>query len=1260
MARKAKKEQTGEETLQAVEDALTIDFNEDEAASAEADIDPDFGDLEEKLAQAAEGLHDEKAPEADETPQNTDSNDDTEQAAGEENYAVNETVEEFLPDADMLPANDDHDEHLAKLHHLLQQKPSKRIFWFTGVASILWITLCGYYAYTNSLLNLPDGQSFGSRLNDARILLTLGATVIPVMMLWAFAVLVRRAQEMRNAASSMSEAALRLLQPDNVASESVTTVGRAIRREVAAIGDGVERAIARAGELEFLVQNEVMNLERSYGDSEIRLRKLVEEITSEREEIIGHAEKLRNSISQTHIGLTDELESAGSRVEDTARQAVEKLNETLETRAQNFSATLDQSGESLVTSLSATADEVSARISAGKTNLESDLTSKSGEISEMISMAGQAVATLLDTRTVTLREQSDEISRQLEDTIALRSSEFGSRITEAGEAIQSALDEKLSAIDARLNTQGGNLVSALGTRTEALDKVLQERTNAINEAVSSRSSEFGSRITEAGDAIQSALDEKLSTIDARLSTQGGDLISALGTRTEALDKVLQERTAAISETVTIRASEFGSRIAESGEAIQSALDDKLGEIDKNLKTGGGNLVSALGTRTAALDKVLQERTDVIGDTIANRLSGFGQALTGQVDDTVGKLQKQTQALHDNTKDVENIITKRTKSVEEVLKKGTVDLANTIGENLKTIAGKSDDITNVLAERASAVHTKLGENLAASQRILEDKTKEFNELLSSRMSELSGIIDNDALPLVASIEAAGNVANDKLSLTHEMVADEANALFSRLGESTELLKSLIEQTTVNLGAMQQDLAGETLKFANTVSDTKTKMEESSEIAKETQTKLASTSVNVLTGMTNIAERIENQSNTLHEATRLIDAAQTNLETTLEDKQQNLKELAVGLVSRSDEINKTMGSFGEMITTMIEDINERSKGVGGAVTAEISTAIDDATARFAEAADALRKASESVRTELEETRSQMRRGVLELPDETHQSATAMRRVVADQVAALRDLSDIVQKSGKMLDATPAANQANASRQFPTEGNHALAQPQQPAFPPPLPPRTTQATPPPLPPRQPPMPPLRSTPPPVTGEDLRGSVDPAVEFASNAAPNQPQQPQQGGGWVSDLLRRASNDTHSAPPTPSQGSDTTPQGDNRSPLHVVESLNSLSMDIARAIDHEKSVELWDRYQRGERNVFTRRLYTLQGQQTFDEIRDKYMRETEFHAAVDRYIEDFERLLSDVSRNDRDSIMTQTYLTSDTGKVYTMLAHAAGKLGNS
>jgi hypothetical protein len=112
----------------------------------------------------------------------------------------------------------------------------------------------------------------------------------------------------------------------------------------------------------------------------------------------------------------------------------------------------------------------------------------------------------------------------------------------------------------------------------------------------------------------------------------------------------------------------------------------------------------------------------------------------------------------------------------------------------------------------------------------------------------------------------------------------------------------------------------------------------------------------------------------------------------------------------------------------------------------------------------------------------------------------------------------------------------------------------------------------------------------------------------------------------------------------------------HTIESLDSLSVDIARMIDHDAAADLWERYNRGERNVFTRRLYTMQGQKAFNEVRKRYKADREFHQTVDRYIGEFERLLSEVARNDRGQMMARTYLTSETGKVYTMLAHAAGR----
>jgi hypothetical protein len=151
---------------------------------------------------------------------------------------------------------------------------------------------------------------------------------------------------------------------------------------------------------------------------------------------------------------------------------------------------------------------------------------------------------------------------------------------------------------------------------------------------------------------------------------------------------------------------------------------------------------------------------------------------------------------------------------------------------------------------------------------------------------------------------------------------------------------------------------------------------------------------------------------------------------------------------------------------------------------------------------------------------------------------------------------------------------------------------------------------------------------------------------------------GWLSELLTRASQEAEAAaaretaPPPREAAAPETARGERL----TIESLDSLAVDIARMIDHEAAAELWDRYKRGERNVATRKLYTLQGQKAFEEVRRKYRADREFMRAVDRYIGEFERLLEEVSGDERGQALSRTYLVSETGKVYTLLAHAAGR----
>jgi len=334
-----------------------------------------------------------------------------------------------------------------------------------------------------------------------------------------------------------------------------------------------------------------------------------------------------------------------------------------------------------------------------------------------------------------------------------------------------------------------------------------------------------------------------------------------------------------------------------------------------------------------------------------------------------------------------------------------------------------------------------------------------------------------------------------------------------------------------------------------------------------------------------------------------------------------------------------------------VTNDSKGLFQETATEAHQLLQQATDRFSDVMQTMRLMSAEMQHELESTRQELRRGVLELPEETAESTAQMRRVIVDQMEALAELNRIVARHGRNLDTVPAAG----TRQEP-----ARPAPQRAERSPAPAPLSAAATRPQV--EAPSVQPNGQNGSAQNGSAQNGSAQNGAA-QNGAGPNGGAAPGRGG-WLSELLTRASREEDAAPrPTEDRPAfaqprqdERPPRGDDRNVRHTIESLDSLSVDIARMIDHDAAAELWDRYNRGERNVFTRRLYTMQGQKAFEEVRRRYKSDREFKQTVDRYIGEFERLLNEVARDDRGQVVARTYLTSETGKVYTMLAHAAGR----
>ncbi len=426
-------------------------------------------------------------------------------------------------------------------------------------------------------------------------------------------------------------------------------------------------------------------------------------------------------------------------------------------------------------------------------------------------------------------------------------------------------------------------------------------------------------------------------------------------------------------------------------------------------------------------------------------------------------------------------------------------------------------------------------------------------------------------------------------------------------------------------------------------------------------------NVLGNVSDLSGKLETQLATLAEISARLENSNNTIEDTFQARHAVLEQVAQGIMQKSEDVETRMRAFSSLIAETLAGAEDRAEQIGinlsrnaekatsgviqqlaamsttageeGSKASEavrraqaelaesISSAIGDATSRFQDATQEMRSATESIRGELNTVRAELHKATIELPEETRENMATMRRVVAEQIQALSDLSEIVNSHAKPSSTIGTGRIASTSA------------PSRPS-------------------------PVRPT---VTAPRTASAEAPAAPKASAPiAPAEPTRaaaaPEKSGGWVSNLLERASHDDHreAGEQLGNREERKEPKAEvvGRNEPQMVESLNSLSADIAQAIDHNTSLELWERYNKGERNVFTRRLYTIAGQKTFDDIRRKYQADGDFRTAVNQYILDFEKLITDVkAKHGDDPILVEKSLISDTGKVYTMLSHASGKL---
>jgi len=1374
-----------------------------------------------------------------------------------------------------VAANDDR-ASIGQVLQALQRRPTRTPYVIAGLFSAAWI-VCALglaYSYQGEFAALV---SQGGTAVPLLVGLAAGFFA-PVVFFFVLAHMLSRSQELRIIAQSMAEVAIRIAEPETLAHDSIVSVGQAIRREVAAMGDGVERALARAAELESLVNNEVTALERAYNDNELRIRTLLDGLASQRETLVGQAEQVRAAITNVHLDLSHDITSVSETVAERVNEAAQRIARTLSEKGEHITTALGQAADSMIGSLAdrggdlldrleRTSRETTHAIEGASdrltsslnfktdhlneefveiaTNMQQMMSSRLDRVADSFAQKSASIVDLMETRSHALTQTIVETSSHLAETIATRADEVNSTLKSTGDSIVLDLSLRGSDVVSKIEQTGGKitdtiiergekvtetfsasaeaLADSIGVRGEAVREMLAQRLGAFEEMFTHGGSELAERIGRDSNTLGNLITRHVSEFDRTVRTYGGELVERLAQRTQDLNESMKTyldgfdgRVGAKAMEVTTsldqRLGRFQDALDSRTQSLNDALSTRVTDIAKTVADGGKEVVAALDKRIGDVDTSLGNRATQVADNIEIRINRFEELLIGRAEAVTreietrsksaaellnGRMEELSHAIKINSGEaasaLESLATVTAQAITGAAVASSESMRSTAGEVERSLNSLSTGVTGVLKQNAEEVERTLLGVSSEVARNLVGRADEIAAAVSQRSAELTGILDDKSGLLlsaissrtaaftaqvgsatdsaVQSIESSGmafagtmmdnsnelaRIINDaganasdavhrtmkelhektlgaveqsrqtatvtvaEMLETHGMLRSDTTTLFERLREANGLLQEVLSGAQDNLSSIESMLSSRVTEFVGTMNqllertgDTTTRMEDHIGSFYGLTTK-------ALGDLTTLSQQFDGHGRSLVQAVEVVDTSNRRIDETLGARRAALDEVAISLGRRTQDLDERLKRFSGLLDESLAAAEARARDIARVVadaTAEGTRAVADqhdavrvateqerartadalralyeqatneahmlfrenagdaqnmlqeAKERFSDIVSGVKQMAAEMQRELDTTRQELRRGILELPHETAESASQMRRVIVDQIEALAELNRIVARHGRGMDT---AQPDSARRAHPEDsvvvsmggrgtrtsgraditgapGSTPGAGPTTPFAP------TRRADAPSLSPAQ--------------GNSSSLGAGPGAGPGTGAGAG----PAGRGGWLTDLLSRASREPDTARGDDRQRPDERPplrhddrpaprnddrqaRPDDRAQRHTIESLDSLSVDIARMMDHNAATELWDRYNRGERNVFTKRLYTMQGQKAFDEISKRYRADREFKQTVDRYIGEFERLLEEVSRDDRSQMVARTYLTSETGKVYTMLAHAAGR----
>jgi phage host-nuclease inhibitor protein Gam len=900
----------------------------------------------------------------------------------------------------------------------------------------------------------------------------------------------------------------------------------------------------------------------------------------------------------------------------------------------------------------------------------------------------EAIDAMMSSRQAELDDRLTDHHARFEQASNARLAEFDNASVAHQTVVELALATQASAINDAVRDGMANFETTFAQRSEELIS----RVNAETDSLTTRIDDKASTIEEAIAARVKALNETLAknTIEIARGIGGGvdrfrdQVISPLQALSTQFDDAISAHGAALHESIADAADRFGAGLSAQRDEIAATLAAAIENLDAALAGRGDEIAGSLAARIEELRALMTgpEAVDFL-----TQLSQRGEQVSNEI---TGVSERAAQTFEYQTSGLIALMKRRSEDLIATITASAADSVHSLGACTGQLRAEVETSTTTLRAAAEVAQSQSSETInqlssaltgqvetstTALRAAAEVAQSQSSETINQLLSALTGQIEQSGAALREAIErdagasvTALTTTSDRLreavernagasvtalTTTSDRLRDELSQVLDRLGEASLALDRVVGGASDTLGAIKGDFSeniDELQRALGAMATQVSELDRMSSTAHSMSGPLIEHMAAYATALTEVSRDFAAKQETANQAFERRHASLQNLFAEIDAKsldfdtaasrfaasfeesfnraQARAQEISASLALATKGTASSVISQFEMIRENASKERESTERALQAAyeqaNAQLSEVMHDTADRFRQAVAEVKQMAGDVQRHLDATRQELRRGVFELPEETNEAATAMRRVVSDQIKALRELTAVVTASGADFDVAEPAP-ATAPARFDALRNDAA-------------PRNADSA------RDDGRALVAA---PIAAESARTGAKSqrprAPQAPASAPPTSPASAERGqSGWLSNLLAAASRDE----------SRTAPGRAGNDPLE------GISLDIAKFVDAEAAAEMWDRWRGGDTTAVSRRLYTAQGQQTFDEVRRRFRNDPQFQVSVTRYTQEFERLLAKIGQSDRDGAQSRSTLLSDAGKVYTMLAHASGRLG--